>query len=101
MTDEPENLVVRMLQEMRRDMDTRFNRIEATQAEHTAALASIQDTVRLHGIRLDAAGDSFEDIGGWLKEIRGLLKDYAVAQELRKITRDLEKRVTALESQRQ
>lgn len=94
MSDEPENLVLHLL----RKIDAKT---DALDAKVDIEFAAIKDTLRQHGIRLDAAGDNFEDIGDWLKQIRGLLKDYAIAQELRKITRDLEKRVAVLENRRQ
>ncbi len=93
MTDEPENLVLALL----RKLDAKIDNVEATQAQHTAEFASIKETLRLHGGRLDNHTAMFEDIGDKMREIRGLLKDYAIAQELRRTMRDLVKRVSALE----
>jgi DNA repair ATPase RecN len=97
MTDEPENLVLRLLQEIRADVAE----MKLDLAEVKRDVASIKETLRQHGIRLDTHGANFDDISNWLREIRGLLKDYSVAQELRRITADLSRRVSALENRQQ
>lgn len=86
MADEPENIVLRLLQEIRADLAAmktdhgqRFDRIDRD-------LASITETLRLHGMRLDTYSENFHDI------IR-LLRDMATAADLRA----LHARVSALE----
>jgi hypothetical protein len=101
MSDEPESLVLRLLQDMRRDMDTNFSRIEGKIDALDAKIGALSSKADRHDERLNTHSENFEDIGGWLREIRGLLKDYAIAQELRRTMKDLVKRVAALEGRRQ
>lgn len=93
MADEPENMVLRLLQEIRADLAAmksdhgqRFDRIDRD-------LASITETLRLHGMRLDTHSENFHDI-------IGLLRDMATAADLRELAADLRKlqaRISALE----
>lgn len=89
MTDEPENIVLRLLQEIRADLavmktghDERFDKVDRD-------LAGIKETLRLHGIRLDTYSENFHDI-------IALLRDMAIAADLRALAA----RVDALESQK-
>jgi hypothetical protein len=86
MADEPENLILRLLQEIRRDVAD----VKAAQSGHTADLASIKEMLRLHGERLNVHSENFATI-------IGLLRDRATAADLRA----LEARVSALENRRQ
>jgi hypothetical protein len=90
MSDEPENLIVRLLQEMRRDMDARFNQLDAKIDALDAKVEIIKETQRLHGIRLDTYSENFHDI-------IMLLRDMATARDLHALS----VRVDALEDRRQ
>jgi hypothetical protein len=90
MTDEPENIVLRLLQEIRADLAAmktdhgqRFDKIDSD-------LANVKETLRLHGLRLDTYSENFHDI-------IGLLRDRATAADLRALAA----RVDALEGRRQ
>ena len=97
MADEPENLVLRLLQEIRADLaatktehDQRFDQIDRD-------LAAIKETQRLHGLRLDNHTEIFSDLGEKMRAIVGLLRDQAIAAELRALAA----RIDALENRRQ
>jgi hypothetical protein len=86
MTDEPENMVLRLLQEIRADLAV----VKTDVATIKGDVASIKDVQRLHGIRLDTYSENFHDI-------IVLLRDLATASELRALAA----RVDALENQPQ
>lgn len=83
MADEPESLVLRLLQEIRAD-------VAEIKTDHGRRLVAIEEALRLQGIRLDTYSENFHDI------IR-LLRDMATAADLR----ELAVRVDALENRRQ
>jgi hypothetical protein len=86
MTDETENLVLRLLQEIRADLVAVKTDVAAIKGD----VASIKDVQRLHGMRLDTYSENFHGI-------IALLRDMATASDLRALAA----RVDALESQRQ
>jgi hypothetical protein len=79
MADEPESLILRLLQEIRADVAT-----------IKSDVASIKETQRLHGMRLDTYSENFH-------EITMLLRDMATAAALHALA----VRVDALENRRQ
>ena len=58
MTDEPENIVLRLLQEIRADVAAMKTDIAGIKGD----IAGIRDVQRLHGMRLDTYGENFHDI---------------------------------------
>jgi hypothetical protein len=86
MTDEPDNLILRLLQDIRADLASVKTDVAAIKGD----VAGIKDVQRLHGMRLDTYSENFHDI-------IGLLRDMATAADLR----DLQARVSALENRRQ
>jgi hypothetical protein len=94
MTDEPESLVLRLLQQIHAD-------VADIKTGHGNRLAAIEETLRLHGDRLDYHTAMFEELGSKMRELKDILRaapsNAALARELRA----LEMRVAALEGRRQ
>lgn len=75
--------------------------IQATLAEHTKEFASIKETLRLHGVRLDTHSAMFGDVRRAMEELRDMLRLAPSNATLARDLRALEGRVAALEAQRQ
>jgi hypothetical protein len=96
MADEPENLVLVLLQEIRSSLAG----MKAVQTEHSESLAEIKETLRLHGIRLSTHTATFEDIGRATQELKDMLRRIPSNAELARDLRALEACVEALEGRR-
>lgn len=93
MADEPENLVLALLREIRVGLAD----VKAVQVEHTAALASIKETLALHGERLNTHSAMFTNIGDTLRELAERLRRQPSNAEVLEELRSLEARIEALE----